>query len=128
MTAVSSVPREPDPEQPASPERPTSAAELKISAEPVARVKITARKLGSAEGIVPREAARHLIGVFGICACAIGGITGAVLTLRIDPGLTTPALAELVLALTSALAIVVGVWGWDRDGTDRKASQRRRRN
>ena len=91
-------------------------------------MKITARKLGSAEGIVPREAARHLIGVFGICACAIGGITGAVLTLRIDPGLTTPALAELVLALTSALAIVVGVWGWDRDGTDRKASQRRRRN
>jgi hypothetical protein len=132
MTAVSSVPREPDPERPAVPqpptvpERPTPAAELKISAEPVARVKVTARRLGSAEGIVPREAARHLIGAFGICICAIGGITGAVLTLRIDPALTTPALAELGLALLSALAIAIGGWGWGRDGTGRKASQRRR--
>jgi hypothetical protein len=101
MPQVSPAPREPDPE------RPTRAAQLKITAEP-ARVKITARRWVTAEGTVPPGAARHLIAAFGILGCVITGIAGAVLTLRIDPGLTILALAELVLALTSAILIAAG--------------------
>jgi hypothetical protein len=101
MSAVSPVPHEPDPERPS----------------PAAQLKITARQLGSAEGIVPPAAAKHLIAAFGILGCVTAGIAGAVLTLRIAPSLTTPALAELALALLSALLIGAGGWVRDRGET-----------
>lgn len=107
MALLSPAPREP------GPERPTPAAQLKI----------TARQLGSAEGIVPPAAARHLIAAFGVLGCVITGTAGAILTLRIDPALTTPALAELVLALTSALLIAAGGWVGHRGGTSPAADQ-----
>jgi hypothetical protein len=117
MAQVSPVPRGPDPE------RPTRAAQLKISAEPTARVKITARRWGSAEGTVPPAAARHLIAAFGILGCVVTGITGAVLTLRIGPGLTILALAELVVALASAMMIAVGGWIGDRGQSSNPSDQ-----
>lgn len=92
--------------EPVLAERPTQAAQLKITAEP-ARVTITARRWVTAEGTVPPGEARHLIAAFGILGSVITGISGAVLTLRIDPKLTTLALAELVLALVSAVLIAV---------------------
>ena len=117
MALVSPAPpHEPDPE------RPTRAAQLKITAEP-ARVKITARRWVTAEGAVPPGEARHLIAAFGILGCVITGTAGAVLTLRIDPGLTTLALAELVLALTSAILIAAGGWARDRSGTSKTPSR-----
>ena len=85
---------------------PTRAAQLKITAEP-AKVKITARRLVTAEGTVPPGEARHLIAAFGILGSVVAGIAGAVLTLRINPGLTGLAVAELVLALAGAVLIAV---------------------
>ena len=95
------------PGSPATPgpaERPTRAAQLKIKAEP-ARVKVNARRWVTAEGTVPPGDARHLITTFGIVGSVVTGTAGAVLTLRIAPGLTWIALVELVLALSGAMLI-----------------------
>jgi hypothetical protein len=87
-------------------EQPTPAAQLKIKADP-ARVKVTARRWGTAEGTVPPAEAHHLINMVGILGSVITGITGAVLTMRIGPRFTPLALAELGLALASMLLITV---------------------
>ncbi len=87
-------------------ERPTRAAQLKITAEP-ARVKFTARRWLIAEGTLPPGEARQLIAAFGILGSVVASIAGAVLTLRISPELTTLALAELVLACAGAVLIAV---------------------
>ena len=86
-------------------------------------MKITARRWVTAEAPYFPGEARHLIAAFGILGCVITGTAGAVLTLRIDPGLTTLALAELVLALTSAILIAAGGWARDRSGTSKTPSR-----
>jgi hypothetical protein len=87
-------------------EQPTQAARLTIDSQP-ARLKITARRWLTAEGTVPPDEARHLIGAFGILACVTVGIAGAVLTLHISSGLTVLVLAELGLAFTGAVLIAL---------------------
>ena len=94
----------PGPLVPGLAEQPTRAAQLKIKAEP-ARVKVTAQRWGTAEGTVPPAEARHLINMFGILGSVVTGTAGAVLTLHIDPRITTLALAELGLALVAILLI-----------------------
>lgn len=95
-----------DPDRPDPAEQPTQAAQLTIRADP-ARVKITARRWVTAEGTVPPDEAQHLISTIGIVGCVVTGATAAVLTLRIAPGLTELALAELLLALVGMLLIAV---------------------
>ena len=87
-------------------EQPTPAAQLKIKADP-ARVKVTARRWGTAEGTVPPAEAHHLINMVGILGGVITGIAGAVLTMRIGPRFTPLALAELGLALAAIVLITV---------------------
>lgn len=94
----------PGPLVPGLAEQPTPAAQLKIKADP-ARVKVTARRWGTAEGTVPPAEAHHLINMVGILGGAITGITGAVLTMRIGPRFTPLALAELGLALAAMVLI-----------------------
>lgn len=95
-----------DPHELGLAEQPTRAAQLKIKAEP-ARVKFTARRWLTAEGTVPPSEAQHLISMFGILGCVITGTAAAVLTLRIAPGLTALAFAELMLALGGMLLITI---------------------
>ena len=79
-------------------EPPSSYAELVVQLGP-------AQPWGTAKGKVPPEQAHHLITTFGIVSSVVAGITGTVLTLRIAPGLTGPAYAELALALAAAVLI-----------------------
>ena len=72
---------------------------------PHARLTITVKPLGTAEGTVPARDARYLITMFGILGSVISGTAGAVLTLRIDPRLAGLALAELMLALAAVVLI-----------------------
>ncbi len=81
-------------------EPPTQFAELVVQFGPV-------QPLGSVRGRVPPEQAPHLITTFGIVAIVITGIVGAVLTLRIAPGLTGPAYAELGLAFGSVALLAM---------------------
>lgn len=81
-------------------ERPTWAAELWIITDP-------AQARGTPEGMVPAGQADHLITTFGIAGSIAAGTTGAVVTLRLAPGLTVIALAELVLALAGAVLIAL---------------------
>jgi hypothetical protein len=76
-------------------ERPSRASRLKITVTP----------LGSAEGTVPPSETRYLITTFGILGSVVTGTAGAVLTMRIAPGLIVLALAELGLALVAAAFI-----------------------
>ena len=76
---------------------------------PSAQLKIDARMLGTAEGIVPPSEAHHLVTTFGMVGSCITGTAGAVLTLRIDHRLVGIALAELVLAL--AIAVLIAACG-----------------
>lgn len=77
---------------------PTGFAELDISLGPA----------GRAHGRVPPEQAHHFITTFGVLGSVVTGITGAVLTLHVAPGLTGVALVEMVLALAAALLIAFG--------------------
>jgi hypothetical protein len=113
MTSDSPVTPEPVPA-----EQPTRAAELEISAEP-ARVKFTGWRWVTAEGTVPPGDAHHLITAFCILGGVITGTSGAVLTLRIAPGLTTLALAELVLALVGM--VLTATCGRARNKPGRRA-------
>ena len=88
----------PSAREPVPVERPTPFAELEIQVGP-------AMPGGRAKGRVPPDQANYLITTFGILGSAVTGTTGAVLTLRVAPGLTGLALAELVLALAAALII-----------------------
>jgi hypothetical protein len=83
---------------PAPAETPGPFAELEIQVGP-------AQPWGTAKGRVPPDQANHLISAFGALGSATAGITGAVLTLRINPHLTGPAYAELALALIAAVLI-----------------------
>jgi hypothetical protein len=85
---------------PAPAETPTTFAELKIQVGP-------AQPWGTAKGRVPPDQANHLISAFGALGSSTAGIAGAVLTLRINPGLTGPAYAELALALIAAALIAI---------------------
>jgi hypothetical protein len=89
-------------------EQPTQAAQLKITEQP-ARLKITAPRWGTAEGIVPPSEAHHLITTFGLVVSALTGAASAVLTLSIDPHLI--ALAGLELVLAAAVAVLIAVCG-----------------
>jgi uncharacterized membrane protein YeaQ/YmgE (transglycosylase-associated protein family) len=91
----------PVPFGPGQAERPTWQAELRITSEQVQAGTIT-RRWGTAEGMVPTDQVNHLVTTFGIAANIVTGIAGAVVTLRLAPGLTVIALAELALALTGA--------------------------
>lgn len=99
--------------EPVPTEAPTAAAALEIQVGP-------AQPRGAAEGKVPPDQAHHLITTSGVLGSVIAGITGAVLTLRISPGLAAPALAELALAVTSAALIAT------RRTTARKGSRRQK--
>jgi hypothetical protein len=103
--------RDPFPPGPAGPpgqpgiERPTQAAELKLTVGPA-----------TAGGTVPPVEARYLITAFGIAACVTAGIAGVILTLRIasqvaalrvGDGITVLAFAELGLGLTGAALIAL---------------------
>lgn len=83
--------------EPARAERPS----------PAARLTITVRPLGTAEGTVPPKDARYLITMFGVLGSVISGTAGAVLTLRIAPRLGGLALVELMLALAAVVLISV---------------------
>jgi hypothetical protein len=85
---------------PAPAETPTTFAELEIQVGP-------AQPWGTARGRVPPDQANHLISAFVALGNVTAGITGAVLTLRISPGLTGPAYAELAIALIAALLTAV---------------------
>jgi hypothetical protein len=82
---------------------------------PSAQLKLEARMLGTAEGIVPPGEAHHLVTTFGMVGSCVTGVAGAVLTLRIDRGLVGIALAELVLAL--AIAMLIAACGRHGDQT-----------
>ncbi len=91
--------------EPGPAEQPTQAAELKLAVGPA-----------TAGGSVPPGEAHHYITTFGILVSVIAGIAGAVLTLRIGSGVTTLrvtsgltvlGLAELGLALASAVIIAI---------------------
>ena len=103
--------RDPLPPGPAGPpaeptiERPTQAAELRLTVGPA-----------TAGGTVPSVEARYFITVFGIAVCVAAGIVGVILTLRIasqvtalraDDGITVLALAELGLGLAGAALIAL---------------------
>jgi len=60
---------------------------------------------------------------FGVLGSVVTGTAGAVLTLRIAPGLTGVALAELILALAAVLVIAAGQLR--RDWSGRAKSSRR---
>jgi hypothetical protein len=79
-------------------EAPSQDAELIVSVSPVQR-RVTIW------GRVPPGQARGLIAMLGILASTITGISGVVLTLRIEPGLTVLAYAELALALVAIVLI-----------------------
>jgi len=108
----------------ASKEQPSEAAQLKIKAEP-ARVKVIARRWLTAEGTVPPADARHLITTFGIVGCVVTGSVGVVLTLRIEPRLTSVAFAELAVALVAA--ILVAICGRSQRETGRRERDTQRR-
>jgi len=104
MTSDSPAAHEPGPA-----EQPTQAAELKVAVGPA-----------TAGGSVPPGEAHHYITTFGILVSVIAGIAGAVLTLRIGSGvltlrvtsgLTILGLAELGVALASAVIIAICGWG-----------------
>lgn len=86
-------------------ERPTQAAELRLTVGPA-----------TAGGTVPSVEARYFITAFGIAACVVAGIAGAILTLRIasavaalraGDGIIVLALAELGLGLAGAALIAL---------------------
>jgi hypothetical protein len=91
---------------PGQAERPTWAAELRITTER-AQAGITTRRCGTAEGMVPTDQVNHLVTTFGIASAIVTGTAGAVVTLRLAPGLTVIALAEMVLALAGAALIAL---------------------
>jgi len=96
----------PPPFGPGRAERPTWAAELRITTERV-QAGITTQRWGTEEGMVPSSQVDHLITTFGIAGSIFTGTAGAVVTLRLAPGLTVIALAELVLALAGAALIAL---------------------
>lgn len=108
----------------AAKERPSEAAQLKIKAEP-ARVRVIARRWLTAEGTVPPADARHLITTFGIVGCVITGSAGAVLTLRIEPRLTSVAFAELAVALVAAILVAICGRSQRETGGKERDAQRR---
>jgi hypothetical protein len=71
---------------------------------------------GMAKGRVPPDQANYLIMTFGVLGSAATGTAGAVLTLRIAPGLTGVAWAELILAFAAALIIAARGLARERDG------------
>jgi hypothetical protein len=114
-------------------EKPTPAAELKITREkdhlpttaadvvasgdapgeeilpppgPDAELKLSVTKWGSFTSRVPADQAHHLITTLGILVSAIAGIAGAVQTFHAtrDP---LPVYAELALALIAAVLVAV---------------------
>jgi hypothetical protein len=98
-----------------STERPTQAAELRLTVGPA-----------TAGGTVPSVEARYLITAFGIAACITAGIAGVILTLRIasrvaalraGDGITVLALAELGLGLAGAVLIALCGRRRDQAGT-----------
>lgn len=102
---------DPFPPSPAGPpaepaiERPTQAAELRLTVGPA-----------TAGGTVPSVEARYFITAFGIVACVAAGVAGVILTLhlasqvtalRAGDGVIVLALAELGLALAGAALIAL---------------------
>lgn len=92
-------------------EQPTSAARLRISAEP-AWVKVTTPWCET-EDLVPVSQERHLITTFGLMGSAVTGAAAAVLTLRIDPRLGGLAVIELIFA--AVVAVLITACGYRRD-------------
>jgi hypothetical protein len=94
---------------PADAEPPTQLTELAALAEPPTQFAELEISFGpppwSVKGTVPPDQAHHLITTFGILGSAVTGTAGAVLTLRIAPGLTSVALAVLVLAAAAVVLI-----------------------
>jgi uncharacterized membrane protein YeaQ/YmgE (transglycosylase-associated protein family) len=86
----------PDPFGPGPVERPTRAADLRITAEPT--------RMFTAWPWVTTE---YLITTFGIAGSIATGTVGAVVTLRIAPWLAAVAVAELVVALAGAVLIAL---------------------
>ena len=105
----------PSAREPVPIERPTVFAELEIQVGP-------ALPWGTAKGRVPPDQAHYLIMTFGILGSAVTGTAGAVLTLRIAPGLAGLALAELILAL--AVALLIAACGLVRERASRKGNRR----
>jgi hypothetical protein len=95
----------PDPFGPGQAERPTWAAELRITAEPAEM--ITTWRWVTTQRTIPSDQADHLITTFGIAGSIVTGIAGAVVTLRTAPSLTVIALAELALALAGGALIAL---------------------
>jgi hypothetical protein len=102
--------------EPVPAERPTSFAELEIQVGP-------ATPWGTAKGRVPPDQTNYFIMTFGVLGSVVTGTAGAVLTLRIAPGLTSLALAELILALAAAL--IIAACGLARELAGRTKSHRR---
>jgi hypothetical protein len=99
-------------------ERPGPYAELEIRVGP-------ARPWGTAKGRIPPDQAWYFILTFGILADVITGTAGAILTMRIAPGLTAVALAELILALAAAL--LTAACGVARERAGRTSNRRKER-
>ena len=106
----------PSAREPVPAERPTSFAELEIQVGPAA-------PWGTAKGRVPPDQTNYFIMTFGVLGSVVTGTAGAVLTLRIAPGLTGLALAELILALAAAL--IIAACGLARELAGRTKSHRR---
>ena len=96
MGANSPLAREPVPV-----EQPTPRAELRIWVS-------HARARDTAKSRVPPDHASYMIMTCGVLGSVVTGTAGMVLTLRISPGHTGLALAELALTLTAVVIIAVG--------------------
>jgi hypothetical protein len=103
----------PSAREPVPDERPTSFAELEVRLGP-------AIPWGTAKGRVPPDQANYFIMTFGVLGSLVTGTAGAVLTLRISPGLTGVAWAELIFALAAALIIAACGLARERAGRTRR--------
>lgn len=101
----------PSAREPVPAERPTSRADLKILVSPALPGE-------TAKGRGPLDRAMS-----GIGGSAVTGTAGAVLTLRIAPGLTGLAMAELILAL--AIAVLIAACGLAGERAGRRGNRRK---
>lgn len=92
--------------EPSRVERPSPAAELRITVRPDAHAWVTA------SGRVPPDDARYLIRTLGITGSAFAGAGAAVLTFYISHAFTWLAIAEIALALVAIIFIALA--GRDR--------------
>lgn len=108
----------PSAREPVPPELPTTRAKLDIQAGPP-------MPCGPAPGRMRPGQVNQLIVTLGVLGSTVTGTAGAILTVRIAPGQAGLALAELALALASALVIAIyGTYGVARRERGRRCQSK----